>query len=128
KQLPADPAIFQVKHVRQTVHWGRLATLFTDPTQLMRDVHGGGPPIFRGNLLIGNIARVVEYIAADAAVRAMPRAAEEQISRRQVPEAELDRAARLFVSLDKGLGTAAFDAGLTLYPLRPTTPGGVDGG
>ena len=78
KQLPADPAIFQVQHVRQVVHWGRLATLFTDPTQLMRDVYGWGTPNFRGNLLIGNIARVVEYISADAAMRAMPRAAEEQ--------------------------------------------------
>ncbi len=88
----------------------------------------GGPPNFRGNLLVGNIARVVEYISADAAMRAMPRAAEEQVARRQVPEADLDPAAQLFVSLDKGLGATAFDAGVTLYPLRPTTPGGVDGG
>ena len=128
KQLPADPAIFQVEHVRQVVRWDRLSTLFTDPTQLMREVYGWGTPNFRGNLLVGNIARVVEYISADAAMRAMPRAAEEQVARRQVPEADLDPAAQLFVSLDKGLGATAFDAGLTLYPLRPTAPGGVDGG
>ena len=88
----------------------------------------GGPPNFRGNLLVGNIGRVVEYISADAAMRAMPRAAEEQLARRPVPEADLDPAAQLFVSLDKGLGATAFDAGVTLYPLRPTAPGGVDGG
>ena len=128
KQLPADPAIFQVQHVRQVVRWDRLATLFTDPTQLMREVYGWGTSNFRGNLLVGNIARVVEYISADAAMRAMPRAAEEQVARRQVPEADLDPAAQLFVSIDKGLGATAFDAGLTLYPLRPTTAGGVDGG
>ena len=128
KQLPADSAIFQVKHVRQVVHWGRLATLFTDPTQLMREVYGWGTPNFRGNLLITNLGRVVEYIAADAALRAMPRAAEEQLARRAVPEADLDPLAQLFVSLDKGLGAAAFDAGITLYPVRPSTPGGVDGG
>src|SRR4030095_5152427 len=40
RQLPADPAIFQVAHVRQVVRWDRLSTLFTDPTQLMRDVYG----------------------------------------------------------------------------------------
>ena len=42
KQLPADPSIFQVAHVRQVVRWDRLATLFTDPTQLMREVYGWG--------------------------------------------------------------------------------------
>jgi hypothetical protein len=110
------------------VRWNRLSTLFSDPTQLMREVYGWGTPNFRGNLLVGNIARVVEYISADAAMRAMPRAAEEQVARRQVPEADLDPAAQLFVSLDKGLGATAFDAGVTLYPLRPTAPGGVDGG
>ena len=94
----------------------------------MREVYGWGTPNFRGNLLIGNIGRVVEYIAADAAIRSMPRAAEEQLARRPVPEADLDPAAQLFVSLDKGLGDAAFDAGLTLYPLRPSAPGAADGG
>jgi uncharacterized protein DUF6603 len=128
KQLPADPAIFQIEHVRQVVRWDRLATLFTNPTQLMRDVYGWGTPNFRGNLLVGNIARAVEYISADAAMRPMPRAAEEQVARRQVPEADLDPAGQLFVSIDKGLGATAFDAGMTLYPLRPTTPGGLDGG
>src|SRR5690606_34493317 len=32
-QLPADPAIFQVAHVRQVVRWDRVSTLFKDPTQ-----------------------------------------------------------------------------------------------
>ncbi len=128
RQLPADPAIFQVKHVRQVVRWDRLSTLFTDPTQLIRDVYGWGTPNFRGNLLVGNIGRVVEYISADAAQRALPRAAEEQLAGRAVPEADLDPAAQLFVSLDKGLGAAAFAAGLTLYPLRPSTAGAADGG
>src|SRR5215203_4251867 len=128
KQLPADPAIFQTKHVRQVLRWDRLANLFTDPTQLVREVYGWGTPNFRGNQLIANIGRVVEYVAADAALRAMPRSAEEQIARRPIPEAELDPAAQLFLSLDKGLGLDAFDAGLTVYPLRPSTAGGVDGG
>ena len=128
KQLPADPALFQTKHVRQVVRWDRLATLFTDPTQLMRDVYGWGTSNFRGNQLLANVGRVLEYVAADAALRAMPRSAEEQLARRPLPEADLDPAAQLFASLDKGLGANGFDAGLTLYPLRPSTAGGVDGG
>src|SRR5262249_59838933 len=42
RQLPADPALFQVRHVRQVVRWDRFANLFTDPTQLLRDVYGWG--------------------------------------------------------------------------------------
>ena len=126
--LQADPAIFQVAHVRQVVRWDRFSSLFSDPTLVMRDVYGWGTADFRGSHLVANIGRVVEHIAADATLRAMPRAAEEQLARRPVPEADLDPAAQLFVSLDKGLGANAFDAGLTLYPLRPTTPGATDGG
>jgi hypothetical protein len=126
--LPADPSIFQVEHVRQVVRWDRLSTLFTNPTDLLRDVYGWGTANFRGNALVGNIGRVMEFISADTRLRALPRPAEEQLAGRPVPEAEIDPAAQLFVSLDKGLGFGAFDAGLTLYALRPTTPGGTDGG
>lgn len=127
-QLPADPAIFQVAHVHQVVRWDRFSTLFKDPTQLIEEVYGWGTANYRGNQLVANLGRVVEHISADAVLAAMPRAAEEQVSRRAVPEADTDPAAQLFVSLDKGLGADAFDAGLTLYPLRATTPGGTDGG
>ena len=111
--------------MRQVVRWDRLSTLFTDPTQLMRDVYGWGTPNFRGNLLVGNIGRVVEYISADAAMQgdaARGRGAARRAG--PVPEADLDPAAQLFVSLDKGLGATAFDAGFTLYPVRPSAPGG----
>ena len=128
KQLPADPAIFQVAHVRQNVRWDRLSALFTDPANVMRDVYGWGTPNFRGNALIGNLGRVVEFIAAEANLRAMPRLAEEQIAGRPVPESEADPAAQLFVSLDKGLGGNGFDAGVTVYPVRPSTAGATDAG
>ena len=106
KQLPADPAIFQVAHVRQVVRWDRLVdALHRSHAVDARRVRLGHAN-FRGNHLVANIGRVVEYISADAAMRALPRAAEEQLARRPVPEADLDPAAQLFVSLDKGLGAA----------------------
>jgi hypothetical protein len=126
--LPADASIFQVEHVRQTVRWDRLSLLFSDPAGLMRDVYGWGTTDFRGNSLVANIGRVMEFIATDIRLGALPRQTEERLVGRDVPEADTDPSAQLFVSLDKGLGFDAFDAGLSLFALRAGTPGGTDGG
>ncbi|MFN8473509.1 MAG: DUF6603 domain-containing protein [Anaerolineae bacterium] len=126
--MPADPTIFQVEHVRQVVRWDRLSHLFTNPTDVLHDVYGWGTADFDGNALVANIGRVVEHFAADVRLRSLPRAVEEQLAGRPVPEADTAPAAQLFVSLDKGLGFGAYDVGLTLYPLRPSASGGTDGG
>lgn len=126
--LPADPAIFQVQHVRQVVHWDRIPQLFTDPGGLVRDVYGWGTTDFHANTLIGNVAVVLEFLAADTGMRRLPRRAEEQLSGRPVPEADTEPASQLFVSLAKGSGFDPLDVGVTLYGLRPSAPGGTDGG
>ncbi|MFN8499163.1 MAG: DUF6603 domain-containing protein [Anaerolineae bacterium] len=126
--MPADSTIFQVEHVRQAVRWDRLSALVTNPTDVMRDVYGWGTAGFDGNALVANIGRVVEHFAAEVRLRDLPRAVEEQLAGRPVPEADAAPAAQLFVSLDKGLGFGAYDVGLSLYPLRPAAPGGTDGG
>ena len=126
--MPADRTIFQVRHVRQTVRWERLTSLLSDPAGVLREVYGWGSAGYDGNALVTNIGRVLEYLAADAALRPLPRPAEEQIAGRPVPEADTDPAAQLFISLSKGLGFDSFDVGVTLYPVRAGAPGGVDGG
>ena len=124
--LPADPAIFQVEHLRQKVRWDRISQLFSDPGALARDVYGWGTADFDADALIGNVARVLEAVAADSMVRPLPRRAEEELSGRPVPEADTDPATQLFVSLAKG--PDQLDVGVTLYGLRSTVPGGTDGG
>ena len=128
KYMPADPAIFQVEHIRQVVHWDRLGTLFTDPADLMRDVYGWGTPDFKGNLLVGNIARLMEHFADAVTMRALPRAVEEQLAGHPVPEADTAPASQLFVSIAKGLGLRGEDVGLSLFPLRGTKAGASDAG
>ena len=124
--LPADPAIFQVEHVRQVVRWDRIPQLFSDPGGLARDVYGWGTADFDADALIGNVGVVLEFLAAESQVRALPRRAEEELSGRPIPEADTDPATQLFVSLAKGPGQ--LDVGVTLYGLRPSIPGGTDGG
>lgn len=126
--LPTDATIFQPRHVRQIVHWERLGSLFSDPGSLLHDVYGWGTADYDGNALVTNIGRVLDHLAVDSALRPLPRAAEEQIAGRAVPQADSDPGAQLFVSLAKGLGFDSFNAGVTLYAVRATAPGGDDGG
>jgi hypothetical protein len=128
KFMPEDPAIFQVEHVRQVVRWDRFAPLFKDPSGLMRDVYGWGTPQFEGSILIINIGRLVEHFADCVTIEQLPRDVEERIAGHAVPEANTEPAAQLLISLAKGLGFDAYDVGVALYPLRPTTAGGIDGG
>ena len=126
--MPADPAIFQVEYIRQVVRWDRLSTLFSNPTDLMRDVYGWGTPAFDGNLLVTNIARVIEYLAAEVIVQPLPREIEEQIADHPVLEADAAPGTQLVISLDQGLGFDAFDIGVMVFNLRASTAGGTDGG
>jgi hypothetical protein len=128
KPLPADPARFQVEHVRQIVHWDRIPRLFTDPSGLLRDVYGWGTAQADVNTLIANIALLLDHLAADTRVRALPRRVEEQITGQPAPAADSDPATQLFHSFAKGLGFDAFDVGVSAYALRPTTASGTDAG
>ena len=126
--MPANPATFQVEHVRQIVRWDRFSPLLTNPTGVLHDVYGWGTADFKGNSLVTNIGRVLEYFAAEVSLRGLPRPVEEQIAGHPVPEADTAPGAQLFVSLDKGLGFDAIDVGVTVYALRSSAPGGADGG
>jgi hypothetical protein len=126
--VPADPTIFQVEHVRQTVHWDRLGPLFSDPTGVMHDVYGWGTADFDGARLVHNLAGVLDHLASNVRVRAVPRRAEEQLAGHPVPEADTDPATQLLASIAKGFGGDGFDVGVALHPLRPSAPGATDGG
>lgn len=128
RAMPADAAHFQVEHVRQTVHWDRIGTLFSDPASLPREVYGWGTPAFDAHALIANLSLLFDGFAVASRVRRLPRPAEELLAGRPVPEADSAPAQQLLFSLDKGLGDDPLDVGLSLFPLRPTQPGGSDGG
>jgi hypothetical protein len=127
-QMPADPAIFQVEHLRSVVRWDRFAPLLTDPSDVLHDVYGWGTADFNAAALVTNIGRVLECFATDVFIGALPRSVEEQIVGHPVPESDATPGVQLFVSLDKGLGFDAFDVGVMVFAVRASTPGGADGG
>ncbi len=128
KPLPADPARFQVEHVRQIVHWDRIPKLFTDPSGLVRDVYGWGTAAADVNTLIANVALLLDHLSVDTRLRPLPRRVEEQITGQPAPAADQDPATQLFHSFAKGLGFGAFDVGVSAYALRPTMAAGTDAG
>ncbi len=127
-RLPADPAKFQVEHVRQVVRWDRFGPLLKDPTGILSEVYGWGTPDFKGNTLVMNLGGFLDHFCDTLALRPMPREVEQSLVGHAVPEADTDPAAQLFASIAKGLGDGAYDVGVSLYPLRPSSAGASDGG
>ncbi|MGC9969948.1 MAG: DUF6603 domain-containing protein [Bryobacteraceae bacterium] len=126
--MPADPTIFQVAHMRQVVRWDRFGPLFTDPAGLVRDVYGWGTPHFDGAAFVTNLGRLVEHFSDSVAFQVLMREVEERIVGHAAPEADTDPAPQLMISLVRELGFDAPEVGVALFPLRPTTAGGSDGG
>jgi hypothetical protein len=124
----ADPANFQTMHLRHVVRWDRLGTLVTDPARLFREVYGWGTADFASDRLVINVGNVIQFAGVHSRTRRMSQRAEERVAGRPVPEATTEPALQLFVSLVKGLGIDLLDVGVSLFPMRPTTASGRDGG
>ena len=72
QRLDADPAKFQVKHIRHVVHWDRVPKLFTDPAGLFRETYGWGTPTFDPDTLVIRVGAVLQHIAAEVRHRQLP--------------------------------------------------------
>jgi hypothetical protein len=126
--MPVDPTIFQVMHMRQVVRWDRFDPLFSDPASVMHDVYGWGTPQFNGAAFLTNLGRLVEHFSDSVTFQPLLPDIEERIVGHALPEAHTDPAPQLMISLVRELGFDAAEVGVALFPLRPTTPGGSDGG
>jgi len=124
----ADPAIFQVEHIRPVIHWERLERLFTDPLGLIRETYGWGTADFDADRLVANLSGLVEHVGTPVRVRRLPRKVEEQLAGVPVPEADAKPATQLIASLLRGDEASGLDVGISLYPLRPSVAGATDGG
>ncbi len=120
----ANPAIFQVEHVRHTVRWDRLGRLFSDPGAVFREVYGWGTPNFRGEALLRNLANVLQFLTDNIVARPLPRRIEAQLAGVTTEDGQ---AMQLLLSLLRDRITG-LDIGFTLFELRPTAPAGADGG
>jgi len=128
RRFSADPSIYHVDHVRVTFDWGALTKLFTDPLGLLKSRYGWGTATFDARGFIVNLNAVVEVLGEPSRVRQLPRRVEEQLSGRSIPEADSDPVTQVIGNFVRGDQLGGFEAGVSLFPLRPTTANGVDGG
>jgi hypothetical protein len=126
--FPADPSIYQVAHARPVIHWDALGRMFTDPVGQISTRYGWGTADFEGNALVANLGALVELLGAPVRLRVLPQRVEEQLTGGPVPDAAANPATQLIASFLRGHEATGLDVGLSLYPLRPTTPGGTDAG
>lgn len=126
KRFEADPAKFQVAHLRHIVHWDRVPKLFTDPNDLMREVYGWGTATFRADDLVVRLGAVLEHLSS-------------QVRQRKLPELPLARLhggtppphapqIQLFLPFLGSGPPLSAEAGISVFGLPPTIAGGVDGG
>jgi hypothetical protein len=123
-----DSSIYQSRHVRCTVHWDRVPRVFNDVSGLLGDIYKWGTPNYDPSSLTMTLGSLLRVFSVDIAVRPLPRRAEELITGAAAPQADADPTTQVFNNFAKGLAASAIDVGVSLYGLRPTTPGGIDGG
>jgi hypothetical protein len=124
----ADPTIFQLDHIRVIFDWNALVKLFTDPLGLLKARYGWGTANFDARGFIANLNAIVEVLGEPSRVRTLPRRVEEQLSGKPVPEADTNPVTQVIGNFITGDQFGGVEAGISLFPLRPTTVGGLDAG
>ncbi|HWZ72449.1 MAG TPA: DUF6603 domain-containing protein, partial [Casimicrobiaceae bacterium] len=128
RHFAADPSIFQVDHLRVSFDWNAFGKLFSDPVGLLETRYGWGTAAFDGEGFVANLSSLVEAFGEPLRLRLLPRRVEEQLAGRLVPEADTSPATQLIASIVRGDAASGIDAGISLFPLRASTPGATDGG
>ena len=122
----ADPATFQVKHIRHVVHWDRVPKLFTDPTGLLRDTYGWGTAEFDSDTLVIRVGAVLQHIAAEVRQRQLPAIPLARLHGGTV--ADHPPQIQLFLPLLGSSGPLSGEVGISVFGVPPTAPGGFDAG
>ena len=126
QRYAADPAAFQVAHLRHVVHWDRMPMLISDPTGLLREVYGWGTAAFDADTLITRLGGVLQHIAAEVSRRELPAIPLARLQGGQPPPHAPQT--QLFLPLIGSSGTLAGEAGISVFGLPPTAPAALDGG
>jgi len=126
RREPADPARFQVAHLRHIVHWNRLPTLVTDPGSLLRDVYGWGTAAFDSTALVTQLGAVLLHISTGVRRRTLPPIPLFRLHGGTPPPHPPQP--QLFLPLLGSDGALSSEVGITVFGLPPTTAGGNDGG
>jgi hypothetical protein len=125
RPFPADPAHYQVRHLRSIVHWDRVPRLFSDVKGLLAEVLQWGIANADPNVFTVALGSVLAGISSEVRVRPLPRRAEAALLGGDAAEADTDPKMQVVISI---LQAAGVDVGVSLIALRPSASGGTDAG
>lgn len=119
----ADPAIYQVAHLRPVIHWNRISDLFTAPVSRIRAEYHWATPQFDADRLIDNLGALVALLGLPPLARPLPARVEAQLSGGVPPAPGAPELTQLFFSFVRGAEINGLDVGVSLYPLRAAAGG-----
>src|SRR5512139_949006 len=122
----ADPAKFQVAHLRHVVHWDRVPMLFSDPAGLLRETYGWGTATFDANALVIRLGGVLQHLATEVRHRELPAIPLARLHGGTPPSHQPQ--IQLFLPLLGSSGSLTGEVGISVFGLPPTAPSGIDGG
>jgi len=123
-----DPLNFGSAHVRHIVAYDRIGPLLTDAGGQLRQLFHWGTPQFDSGKLLLFFGFFLQAIGGRVKLRPLAREVEERLSGHSVPEADTAPLSHLIASFKGGSILDDSDLGLIVLGLRPSAPGGSDGG
>lgn len=123
----ADPAKFQIEHVRATMNWHLLNTLVSDPKQLAKEAYGWGTPQFLVMTFLQRVSYLFQVLGLRSRTQPLNRQAEESWLQRSVTEPDPMPQLNTFLHEERGT-IGGVRLGLSIFGARPTSNGASDGG
>lgn len=123
----ADPAKFQVEHVRATVNYHLFKVLVTSPDQLFTEAYGWHTPTFQSMTFLTRLSQLLQTLGLRSRIQPLPPQAEEAWVGRTTAGPDPPPQLITFLHEERGAAFAA-RLGLSLFGAAPTSAGASDAG
>ena len=123
----ADPATFQVEHVRATVNYHLFKVMVSEPQRLFTEAYGWDTPNFQSTLFLNRVSQLLQTLGLRSRIQPLsPQAEEVWLGR---TGATADPPSQLITFLHEERGTPfGVRLGLSLFGATPTSAGSSDAG
>jgi hypothetical protein len=126
--VEADPAQFRSQHRHLELVLDRAGAIVSPSRDWAKEVYGWGTPQYDAALLVTNLRDMFTALGGAANLGTMARVMEEAIEGRPVPEADTNPMPLAGAQLFRSLLPDTAAGGLAVFGVRPSSPGGSDGG
>jgi hypothetical protein len=127
-EVEADPGTFRSRHRRLELILDRAAALVSPSRSWATEVYGWETAGYHAPALLTNLRDIFVALGGSANLGSLSRTMAEAFEGRSVPEADTDPMPFVAAHLFRALAPDTAVSGLATFGVRPTSPGGSDGG